>query len=207
MSSKTNNDRKAVRRQETIDEIVSAAWELSAEQGLVGFSLRDLGARVGMRAQSLYSYFGSKNEIYDAMFLDGNQALIATLKSGPDAAQLEADPVDVGRAQARIFFEFCIEDPVRYQLLFQRTIPGFDPSPESYAAAEEAYELGPGVLRAVGLSQADLDLWTAVLTGLVSQQLSNDPGGDRWAQVFDRAIDMLLAENTPELLTEQGSHK
>ena len=159
-----------------------------------------------MRAQSLYSYFGSKNEIYDAMFLDGNEALIATLTAGPEAAEPQADPFGVARAQARAFFEFCVEDPVRYELLFQRTIPGFVPSPRSYKAAEEVYELGPGVLRAVGLSQADLDLWTAMLSGLVNQQLSNDPGGDRWAQVFDRAIDMLLAESTPELLTEQGSN-
>ena len=35
---------------------------------------------------------------------------------------------------------FAIEDPVRYQLLYQRTIPGFEPSPESYQLAAEAIE-------------------------------------------------------------------
>ena len=29
-------------------------------------------------------------------------------------------------------------DVARYQLLFQRTIPGFEPSPESYAPAQRA---------------------------------------------------------------------
>ena len=38
------------------------------------------------------------------------------------------------------------------------------------------------------------DLWTAVLAGLLAQQLSNDPGGDRWSVLLDRAVDMLIAE-------------
>ena len=65
------NDRRAQRRQETKDEIVAAAWDLVREQGLAGLAMRDLGARVGMRAQSIYSYFESKHEIYDAMFREG----------------------------------------------------------------------------------------------------------------------------------------
>jgi hypothetical protein len=38
-----------------------------------------------------------------------------------------------------------------------------------------------------------LDLWTALLTGLTDQQISNDPGGDRWTSLVDDAVDMLLA--------------
>ena len=35
-----------------------------------------------------------------------------------------------------------------------------------------------------------LDLWTAVITGLTDQQISNDPGGDRWGRLLDEAVDM-----------------
>jgi hypothetical protein len=41
-----------------------------------------------------------------------------------------------------------------------------------------------------------LDLWTAVMTGLTDQQISNDPGGTRWTRLVDRAVDMLMTENT-----------
>ena len=61
--------RRAVRRDRR--EILDAAWELARSEGLVSFAMRDLGAAVGMRAQSLYAYFPSKNAIYDAMFADG----------------------------------------------------------------------------------------------------------------------------------------
>ena len=50
---------------------MAAAWELVREHGLAGLALRDLAERVGMKAPSLYSYFGSKLEIYDAMFHEG----------------------------------------------------------------------------------------------------------------------------------------
>jgi hypothetical protein len=49
------------------------------------------------------------------------------------------------------------------------------------------------VLTAAGVEdEADLDLWTAVLTGLASQQVSNDPGGDRWLRLVDVAVGRLL---------------
>ena len=37
------------------------------------------------------------------------------------------------------YVDFALEDPVRFQLLSQRTIPGFKPSKEAYALAQEAY--------------------------------------------------------------------
>ena len=52
----------------------------------------------------------------------------------------------------RMFVEFCTEDPVRYQLLFQRTIPGFEPSPESFAIAVAGLEGVRRRLAAVGIT-------------------------------------------------------
>ena len=38
-----------------------------------------------------------------------------------------------------------------------------------------------------------VDMWTALTTGLVDQQISNDPGGDRWARLIDDFVAMFLA--------------
>ena len=195
MSGKANTVRRSERRQETKREIVQASWDVVREHGLAGLSMRDLGERVGMRAQSIYSYFASKHEIYDAMFLEGYQAFAERMDSAVTEDQIAADPVGAARAATHAFVEFCISDPVRYQLLFQRTIPDFTPSPEAYAVAVQAYDQMGRRLDAVGVhDQQTLDLWTAVLTGLTDQQISNDPGGTRWTQLVDRAVDMLLAE-------------
>jgi AcrR family transcriptional regulator len=197
MSGKSNIDRRSVRRQETQSEIVAAAWEMVREHGLAALSMRDLGERVGMRAQSIYSYFASKHEIHDAMFLEGYQMYLEAMRETTSLDRVRSDPLAAARAPAMAFVEFCTSDPVRYQLLFQRTIPGFTPSPESYAVALEAYDQFRQQLAEIGIEdQATLDLWTAVLTGITDQQISNDPGGDRWTQLVDRALDMLLAELT-----------
>lgn len=203
MSGKPKNDRRAIRRQETLTEIVAASWELVREHGLAGLSMRDLGERVGMRAQSIYSYFDSKDDIYDAMFLEGYQAFAESMNHAVEEAQPDSDPVGAVRITAHCFVEFCTSDPVRYQLLFQRTIPGFEPSPQTWAVAQEVYEQIRQLLTAIGISdQATVDLWTAMLTGLTDQQISNDPGGDRWTKLVDRAVELVLTDAHLAINTE-----
>lgn len=192
-------DRRAVRRRETRAEIVAAAWDLVREHGLAGLGMRDLGERVGMKAQSIYSYFASKNEIYDAMFHEGYLEFAATMADVHDPRPAASESADDVGAQAcrgaRQFFRFCTSDPVRYQLLFQRTIPDFVPSADSYAVALEAHDAMTARVATFGVTDpAAIDLWTAVLTGLTDQQISNDPGGDRWERIIDRAVDMVLRE-------------
>jgi AcrR family transcriptional regulator len=199
------SDRRAARRQQTKDEIVAAAWEMVRDQGLAGLAMRDLGDRVGMKAQSIYSYFASKHEIYDAMFHEGYLAFATAMADvhdlATDAAQPTPSPRLAARRIAHRFFEFCTSDPVRYQLLFQRTIPDFAPSAESYAVALEAYQATRARMASLGVTDPEaVDLWTGLMTGLTDQQISNDLGGDRWERLIDRAVDMLLHEIAPQIL-------
>jgi len=190
MSVTPTRDRRAERREATRAEILEAAWELMREHGVAGLSLRDLGQKVGMRAQSLYSYFDSKDALYDALFAEGFRQYLDVRRAIPPTGDPRAD----FRAVCRLYLDFCIEDPARYQLLFQRTIPGFAPSPESYAPSIEGLELTRQLLvEAGGNDPADLDLFTALTTGLIDQQISNDPGGDRWYRLLDDALDMFFA--------------
>ena len=188
------------RRESTRAEILEAAWEVSREHGLAALSMRDLALRVGLRAPSLYSYFGSKDEIYDAMFAAGQRELIATMQP---TAEVPADRRGLRSAIGR-FVDFCVGDPVRYQLMFQRLVPGFVPSDASYALALDFYRQFEGHMGRFGIvDPALLDLWTALITGLTDQQVSNDPGGERWISLLDRAVDMFCdhAEISGEVFT------
>ena len=188
-------DRRTARRQETKDEIIAAAWDLVREEGLAGLAMRDLGKRVGMKAQSIYSYFASKHEIYDAMFHEGYLAFARELADVVPSTVDGVDMREVLHDSAHRFFDFCVSDPVRYQLLFQRTIPDFIPSDESYAVAVETYDDMRQGFERFGVTDPEVvDLWTALLTGLSDQQISNDPGGDRWERVIDRAVGMFLTQ-------------
>ena len=182
-------DRRAERREATKAEILDAAWELVRAEGLAALNLRDLAAAVGMRPPSLYSYFDSKHAIYDAMFLQGNLELLARYEAMPE----DDDTVEALRAGARLFVQFGVEDPARAQLLFMRTIPGFEPSQETYDVAVRIVALGKARMKRCGVPVEYFDLWTALLSGVVWQQIANEPGGDRWARWVDDVVDMFLA--------------
>jgi AcrR family transcriptional regulator len=183
-----NRDRAAERREATRREILSAAWAVAREQGLAQLTLREVAARVGMRAPSLYSHFASKNAIYDAMFADAWTEYLAVARS------VDEEPGNartVLRHTAHTFFDFAVADLARHQLMNQRTIPGFEPSPESYAPAVTALEEFRARLSRFGITQEeDVDLCTSLIGGLVDAQLANDPGGNRWGRLVDRAVDM-----------------
>ncbi len=154
-----------------------------------------------MAAPSLYSYFSSKDALYDAMFAQGYREM---LELGP----LEGtDLRSALTSSAWRFADFCVADPTRYQLLFQRTIPGFEPSQESYELAKQAYTQMAEPLRRLGVEdQADHDLITGVFVGLVAQQLANEPTTTRWLSLIDRAVEMLVEQLTPNLSPPRGDN-
>ena len=184
---------REARRQNARADLLAAAWEMVREGGLGALSLRKLAHRAGITTPTVYAYFESKNAILDAMFGEAAESF----------AQSNAAPLPDGTPQQQLvahahrFAAFCTSDVVRYQLLFQHLIPGFSPSPESYVPAVRALDSARQRLERAGARDArDLDLWTALMTGLVDQQISNDPGGDRWIRLIDDAVVMFLAQCT-----------
>jgi AcrR family transcriptional regulator len=193
-------NRRAERHEATRAEILQAAWELARTQGVGGLSLGDVARRVGIRPPSLYWYFPSKNAIYDAMFAQANRQLLERIA----AREWPEDLRELLRAVARFFVQFGTEDVARYQLMFQRSIPDFEPSPESYALALRVLEEMRERFAAAGLKDpADLDLWTALVAGLAAQQTANQPGGDRWVRLTDEAAEMY----TDHVLAKKGARR
>jgi AcrR family transcriptional regulator len=185
-----SRDRRRARHEATKKEILDAAWSMVRADGLAALPLRALAHAVDMEPQSVYTYFASKNAIYDRMFADGNRELEHRFTD----TDIPCDAPAALRAVARIFVEFAAEDQARYQLLFLRTIPGFQPSPESRAAADEVIARVRAILSRAGLrDDADFDLWTAVVAGLASQQLANSSEPGRYLHLIDEAVTMYAA--------------
>lgn len=186
-------DRRTIRHQATRREILAAAWENVRRRGMADLSLREVADEVGMRGPSLYVYFKSKHDIYDAMFSEASGQLLGTL----DQSERPGRPApEALLAAAQGFFDFCTADPARYQLLFERPIPGYEPSPEAYSVAVKVFGLTRARLASLGVDTPEaVDLWTALMTGMTSQQIADDPDGDRWRRLLGPAVDMFLAHN------------
>jgi AcrR family transcriptional regulator len=181
-------DRRQERRGAKLAAILDEAWTLARRDGLAAISLRDLAEAVGLRQPSLYVYFASKLDLYDAMFADGYRQFLDYVRHD--------HPSDPRRALIEFVAEcvqFSSDDVVRHQLLLQRTIPGFEPSAESFAVALEFYRFGLEVVGRAGVHDAaDVDVFTALTTGLAHQQVANDPGGTRWVRLTGGVVEMFL---------------
>ena len=120
--------------------------------------------------------------IYDAMFGDAWGQYLEHTKSRFQS--LPQEPRAGLRRMALDFFDFNVADPARFQLMNQRVIPGFVPSPEAYAPSVEVMETFRGFMAGLGLrKQADIDLCVAIV-GVSSRHSSPmtqvAPGGDVW---------------------------
>lgn len=190
--------RVARRRAAVIDEALEHAVALMAEEGVGALRVSEVARRMGIRGPSLYKYFPSRHAVYDALFARG----LAAERAAAMAAAESAEPgVPRIRAGARAVVRWAVENPALAQLLHWRPVPGFEPSPETFEVSTHDVSTVRGILtEAVALGQlragADSDdamrLYTVVLSGVISQQLANEPGASFETGVFSRLIDRAL---------------
>ena len=200
-------DRRLVRRRQTIEEALDAAVAIMEEAGVAGLSMSEIARRLGMRQPSLYKYFGSLHAVYDALFARGLERSGAAVQ-----AAIEQGPRGVGtlRAAARAVVRWAVENPALAQLLYWRPVPGFAPTAATFAASvAQMDQLRAGFAEAVaaGLLHPDAAcdqaqrLFTVVLSGVISQQMANQPGAGYEAGMFtsltDDALDMFFARYAP----------
>lgn len=78
------------RRQQLRDEILDAAARLLGQKGYPGVSMDDLAAHVGISKPTLYSYFGTKDELIAETLTRQLERLIALAHSAiPDQTPLQ----------------------------------------------------------------------------------------------------------------------
>jgi AcrR family transcriptional regulator len=196
-------DRRATRRQQTIEEALDAAVVIMGEAGVGGLSMSEIARRLGMRQPSLYKYFPSLHAVYDALFARGvagsGAAVRAAVAEGPRG-------VVTIRAAGRALVRWAVENPALAQLLYWRPVPGFAPTAATFAPsvalmdqlhAAFAAAVRAGVLHPDAASEEAPRLFTVVLSGLISQQMANEPGADydtgMFSSLTDAALDMFFA--------------
>jgi len=178
----------ASKRAQRFEEIVNAAWAIAHEQGLGAMTLHEVARRVGLRQPSLYVYVESKLHLYDAMFAQANAELLARVERAGESGSAREQLLRL----SRVVLDFAVEDPARQQLLFTRSIPGFAPSAQSYALAEQLVQRTSRLLAELRCGSPQADVYTALIAGLCAQQIANEPGGDRWTRHLEPLLELLL---------------
>src|SRR5437762_10968828 len=107
-------DRRARRRQETIEEILDIAEALMDEEGVGGLSLSEVARRLGVKPPSIYKYFDSLMAMYDALFGRGQLAHLEAMRTAMVRAEPGLPAIGAGLdASGR----WCLDHPGLAQLM------------------------------------------------------------------------------------------
>ena len=200
-------DRRARRRQETIDEILAIAQEIMTEESVNGLSLAEVARRLGVQPPSIYKYFPSLMAIYDELFRRGQTENLQVMRQAIDTAEPGMAAITAGlEASGR----WLLAHRALAQLLFWRPVPKFEPSPEAFAPSVEMVaiqraQLANAVARGEVGPEADSDeamyLISTLITGVLSQAMANEPdlawGEGRFTPVFPKLISLFAAAYPP----------
>src|SRR5919108_993884 len=113
--------------QRTRVALVAAAEQLVAAGGPPALSVRAAAEAVGTTTRAVYSLFGSKDGLVDALATRAFELLQAGLDELPGTKDPAGDLVDVG---LRVFRPFVLEHPSLFRIAFQRIVPGLRAGPE-----------------------------------------------------------------------------
>jgi len=201
------SDRRARRRQETIEEILDIAEAVMTEEGVNGLSLSEVARRLGVQPPSIYKYFPSLMAVYDALFSRGQHANLDVMRGAMRDARPGLDALTKGlEASGR----WSLANRALAQLLFWRPVPSFEPTPEGMEPSQEMVALQRAALadavRAGELGpDADSDdalyLVSTLISGVITQAFANEPGLS-WGKgcftpVFPKLMQLLPALYPP----------
>ena len=136
--------------------VLEVAARLLAEEGPHGLSLRRIAAESGGSTQIVYTLFGGKPGLADALYAEGFRRLGASMGAALDAAPPPGDPERL-LALGRGYRAFARAEPAFFSVMFGRGIPGFTPA-RATRATGRALTLG----RVVQAAQECLDAGTLV---------------------------------------------
>ena len=195
-------DRRARRRQETIDEILRIAIEVMSKDGVNALSMAEIARHLGVQPPSIYKYFDSLLSIYDALFQRGQSQHLELVRDTMATARPGLPALVAGlEASGR----WCLANRSLAQLMFWRPVPSFEPSVESLAPSIEMVNLQRvaivDAITAGQLGPADVDqvvhLISVLIVGVLSQAIANEPdlqwGHGRFTPLFPQLMALLPA--------------
>jgi AcrR family transcriptional regulator len=208
------SDRRTRRHHDSRDEVVEIAVTVMAEAGAAGLSLGEVARRMGLRTPSLYVYFSSKSALCDEIFSRGWNLMQGYVESAQPPLRRTTDVATHLATQMTNALTWAHENPGYAQLMFWRPIPNWEPSAESFGSAVATVERLRQTLRELvdlGLLRPDTDVaeaadvWTVLISGLVSQHLSNEPGtaldDGRFGPLVARLVHGFVATYAPPART------
>ncbi|GAB2787078.1 TetR/AcrR family transcriptional regulator [Amycolatopsis magusensis] len=160
---------------ETRERFLRAAIRVLAEQGVAGLTVRNLAEAAGSSTIGVYSRFGGRAGVLDALYERAFEQLDSAFAALPPRTGDRARDV---LELALTYRRFALENPARYAFMFERPVADFDPDPALRLSVLRA-SFTQVIERARPAEASEEDgrqyaylLWTT-MHGLISVELTN----------------------------------
>jgi AcrR family transcriptional regulator len=159
---------------EVTDSLVDAALALLEESGIASLTVRAVASRAGVAPMGVYSRFGSKDGLLEALFVHGFTGLETAIEPQPSPS-----PMNRVRTGCMGYREFAINNPQMYHLMFEQMML-LELSPEAQDAAKRTFmilvdrvqeAMNSGDLTAGNSVEVAQQLWSA-MHGAVSLEIA-----------------------------------
>lgn len=175
---------------------LEAAARLLGTQGPTALSVRAIAAEAGLSTMGIYHYFGGKDGIVEALYLEGFQGLEDDLAAVPRTD----DPLADIEALALAYAAYARRRPTYYEIMFSRPVPGFQPSKEalaqamvSWRALAETFERAEAAgLLTIPAHEAAVLIWSSGHGLLMLQLAGNALASDHTEQLIRNGIRVML---------------
>jgi AcrR family transcriptional regulator len=179
---------------------LDVARRLLVTEGPGALVLRRIASDVGCTTKVVYTMFGGKDGLAEALYLDGFERIRQVLLSTPATD----DPVERIRSLAAAYRHNALKFPTYYRVMFEQAIPGFVPSAEAKARSRLVLDILIEAVSAcvrAGRFAADTDpervahlLW-ASQHGVISLELAGYLPADVAEEQNGALLDMVVAEH------------
>ncbi len=111
--------------------LLDAALDVLQREGPAALTVRNITDRAGCSTTGIYTYFGGKNGLVDAIYLDGFQSFDTALQPHYQAGNL----MEAGREYRR----WALANPMHYMVMFGRAVPDHGPSDDASQRAAASF--------------------------------------------------------------------
>lgn len=189
-------------RKLTTELVVQAARKIVAEHGVAGLSLRRLAADLGVTAPALYGHVGNKENLLRLVAAEEYRELATRMRTVD-----EPDPVRRIKANAFVYFQYALESPGRFGVLFAfrpwapTDLADAEGDPTLHPDAAEMFEVAvasvreaveEGLIDRTDPFEAALCVWAAVHGAVTVALLGLGLGEGVELRLFEDVVDTVL---------------
>ncbi len=111
--------------------LVEAALTILRRDGAAALTVRNITAAAGCSTTGIYTYFGGKHGVVEAIFVEGFDSFDRAVADGLADGDLHGSGI--------AYRGWALEHPTQYMVMFGRAVPDYEPSPAAHARSLESF--------------------------------------------------------------------